>query len=222
MTGTLHPVEVELKYRVLDLKAAERYLTASDHRAIHRRVAAALDATRGSLRRHARPGVRAGRASRSGSARRGPASSCRSSPAGGARRATGPFARDEIEGPAIRAAGPSDWPPSDARSLVLELAGDAPLVEVVTIRQLRRKRQLRDGSTRVELSLDEVDVVVSKRVVARFVELEAELVRGDRGAAPRAGHRAHGRPGAPTGDHEQARGRARRGSRDPARDRRSR
>ena len=66
---------------------------------------------------------------------------------------------------------------------MLELAGDAPLVEVVTIRQLRRKRQLRDGSTRVELSLDEVDVVVSKRVVARFVELEAELVQRRRGAA---------------------------------------
>ena len=61
----------------------------------------------------------------------------------------------------------------------MELAGDAPLVEVVTIRQLRRKRQLRDGSTRVELSLDEVDVVASKRVVGRFIELEAELMKGD-------------------------------------------
>jgi CHAD domain-containing protein len=53
------------------------------------------------------------------------------------------------------------------------------LVEVATIRQLRRKRQFRDGSTRVELSLDEVDVVTGKRVVARFVELEAELTKGD-------------------------------------------
>ena len=61
----------------------------------------------------------------------------------------------------------------------MELCGDAPLVEVVTIRQLRRKRQLRDGATRVELSLDEVDVVASKRVVGRFIELEAELVKGD-------------------------------------------
>ncbi len=43
---------------------------------------------------------------------------------------------------------------------MLELAGDAPLVEVVTIRQLRRKRIVRDDDTRVELSLDEVDVVV--------------------------------------------------------------
>src|SRR6185503_4133392 len=75
-------------------------------------------------------------------------------------------------------AGPLEWPASDARSLVLELAGDAPLLELVTIRQLRRKRVIRDGDTRVELSLDEVDVVSRSRVVDRFVELEAELVRG--------------------------------------------
>ena len=91
----------------------------------------------------------------------------------------GAVGREELEGPADRTAGPADWPPSDARSLVMELCGDAPLVEVVTIRQLRRKRQLRDGSTRVELSLDEVDVVASKRVVGRFIELEAELTKGD-------------------------------------------
>jgi CHAD domain-containing protein len=86
--------------------------------------------------------------------------------------------REELEGPADRTAGPLEWPASDARSLVLELAGDAPLVEVVTIRQLRRKRVVRDGDTRVELSLDEVDVVARSRVVDRFVELEAELVKG--------------------------------------------
>ena len=48
----------------------------------------------------------------------------------------------------------------------------------MTIRQLRRKRIVRDGDTRVELSLDEVDVVSRSRVVDRFVELEAELVKG--------------------------------------------
>jgi CHAD domain-containing protein len=86
--------------------------------------------------------------------------------------------RQEIEGPADRTAGPIDWPTSDARSLVLELAGDARLLELVTIRQLRRKRIVRDGATRVELSLDEVDVVSRSRVIDRFVELEAELVKG--------------------------------------------
>ena len=92
----------------------------------------------------------------------------------------GSFSREELEGPADRVAPPSDWPASDARALVLEHAGDAPLVERVTIRQLRRVRQLRAASTRVELSLDEVDVVARGRVVERFVELEAELTKGDR------------------------------------------
>jgi len=87
--------------------------------------------------------------------------------------------RDEFEGPADRVAPPVDWPASDARALVLEHAGDGPLVERVTIRQLRRKRQLRSAATRVELSLDEVDVVSRGRVVDRFVELEAELVKGE-------------------------------------------
>ena len=49
----------------------------------------------------------------------------------------------------------------------------------MTIRQLRRVRQLRAASTRVELSLDEVDVVTRGRVVERFIELEAELTKGD-------------------------------------------
>jgi CHAD domain-containing protein len=52
-------------------------------------------------------------------------------------------------------------------------------VEVVTVRQLRRKRQLKSGQSRVELSLDEVDVVSRGRIVDRFVELEAELKKGD-------------------------------------------
>ena len=81
--------------------------------------------------------------------------------------------------PPIGRSAPFEWPASDARSLVLELGGDAPLVEVVTVRQMRRRRQLRDRGTRVELSLDDVDVVVRGRVVGRFVELEAELLQGN-------------------------------------------
>src|SRR4029077_6606037 len=87
--------------------------------------------------------------------------------------------RQELEGPADRTAHPRDWPPSDARSLILEQCGDAPLVEVVTIRQLRRKRILKLDGTSVELSLDEVDAVSRSRVVGRFVELEVELMTGD-------------------------------------------
>ena len=176
--ATGRPVEVELKFRVVDLAAAERYLVAD---AIGPFVAGAaarasqledryVDTAAGAL-------TQAGFAVRLRQSGRGTVVSvkslARTDGAGGSVR------REELEGPADRTAGPIGWPASDARSLVLELAGDAPLVELVTIRQLRRKRILRDGDTRVELSLDEVDVVVRSRVVDRFVELEAELVKGD-------------------------------------------
>ena len=172
-----HPVEVELKYRVVDLAAAERYLAAEEIGAFSGTAALRssqmedryVDTADGAL-------GRAGFAVRLRQSGRGTIVSVkgteRTEGAGGAMR------RQELEGPADRTAGPLDWPASDARSLVLELAGDAPLLELVTIRQLRRKRIIREGSTRVELSLDEVDVVSRSRVIDRFVELEAELVKG--------------------------------------------
>jgi CHAD domain-containing protein len=91
----------------------------------------------------------------------------------------GAVEREELEGPADRVAPASEWPASDARALVLEHAGDAPLVERVTVRQLRHRRLLKAGESRVELSLDEVDVVSRGRIVRSFTELEAELVKGD-------------------------------------------
>jgi CHAD domain-containing protein len=91
----------------------------------------------------------------------------------------GSVEREELEGPADRVAPAADWPASDARALVLEHAGDAPLVERVTVRQLRHRRLLKAGDSRVELSLDEVDVVSRGRIVRSFTELEAELVKGD-------------------------------------------
>jgi len=174
---TERPVEVELKYRVLDLAAAERYLVAEEIGTFSGGAAARasqfedryVDTSDGAM-------ARAGFAVRIRQSGRGTIVSvkalARTEGAGGSVR------REELEGPAARTAGPLEWPASDARSLVLELAGDAPLVEVVTIRQLRRKRVVRDVDTRVELSLDEVDVVARSRVVDRFVELEAELVKG--------------------------------------------
>jgi CHAD domain-containing protein len=170
-------VEVELKYRVVDLAGAERYLVAEQIGTFAGTAAARasqfedryVDTADGAF-------ARAGFAVRIRQSGRGTVVSvkalARTEGAGGSIR------REELEGPADRTAGPLEWPASDARSLVLELAGDAPLVEVVTIRQLRRKRIVRDDDTRVELSLDEVDVVARSRVVDRFVELEAELVKG--------------------------------------------
>ncbi|MEX1172018.1 MAG: CHAD domain-containing protein, partial [Chloroflexota bacterium] len=93
--------------------------------------------------------------------------------------AGGAFRRVELEGPADRTAPAGEWAASDARSLVLEHAGDAPLVERVTIRQLRHKRVIKAGTTRVELSLDDIDVVAGGRIVGSFVDFEAELIKGD-------------------------------------------
>ncbi|OGO53062.1 MAG: hypothetical protein A2Z32_11630 [Chloroflexi bacterium RBG_16_69_14] len=171
------PIEVELKYRVVDLAAAERYLVAEEIGSFAGTSAPRssqfedryVDTPDGAM-------AKAGFAVRLRQSGRGTIVSIKS--LGRTEGAGGAMRREELEGPADRTAGPLDWPASDARSLVLELAGAAPLLELVTIRQLRRKRIVRDGDTRVELSLDEVDVVARSRVIDRFVELEAELVKG--------------------------------------------
>jgi CHAD domain-containing protein len=172
--------EVELKYRVGDLAAAERVLAAERLGPFTGGATGAratqledryVDTADGAL---ARAGFAVRLRQKGGETIVSVKSLAHAEGPGGS------FSREELEGPADRVAPPSDWPASDARALVLEHAGDAPLVERVTIRQLRRVRQLRAASTRVELSLDEVDVVARGRVVERFVELEAELTKGDR------------------------------------------
>lgn len=174
--------EVELKYRVGDMAAAERVLTADRLGPFTGASGGAratqledryVDTADGAL-------ARAGFAVRL--RQKGGETIVSVKSLAHADGPDGSVEREELEGPADRVAPPVDWPASDARALVLEHAGDAPLVERVTIRQLRRVRQLRAASTRVELSLDEVDVVARGRVVDRFVELEAELTKGERSA----------------------------------------
>ncbi len=178
MSAVERPVEVELKYRVVDITQAEGYLVVEEIGSFSGGAAVRssqiedryVDTADGAL-------AKSGFAVRLRQSGRGTIVSVKS-----LARTEGPggsLRREELEGPADRTAGPLEWPASDARSLVLELAGDAALIELVTIRQLRRKRVIRDGDTRVELSLDEVDVVARSRVVDRFVELEAELLKGD-------------------------------------------
>lgn len=175
------PLEVELKYRLADRGAGDRYLDATEMAGfvpvtpvrsgqVEDRY---LDTSDGAL-------AQAGFAARLRRTGRDTTVTVKST----ARRIAGTnvHRREELEGPADRTADPRDWPPSDARSLILELCGDAPLAELVTIRQLRRKRDLRSGETVVELSIDEVDVVAGSRVVDGFVELEVELVEGDEAA----------------------------------------
>ncbi|HUQ78962.1 MAG TPA: CHAD domain-containing protein [Patescibacteria group bacterium] len=178
MSSSGKPIEVELKYRVRDASAGDRYL-AADELAGFRPASAVrstqvedryIDTADGAM-------ARAGFAARLRQTAKHTIIAVKSS----ARRVgTGNVhRREELEGPADRTTHPRDWPPSDARSLLLEQCGDAPLVEVVTIRQLRRKRILELDGTSVELSLDEVDAVSRSRVVGRFVELEVELMSGD-------------------------------------------
>jgi CHAD domain-containing protein len=176
--GSGRPVEIELKYRVLDAAAGDRYLIVGGIAGFQPTSPVRttqvedryIDTAGGAM-------ARAGFAARIRQTAKETMVAVKSS----ARRAgTGNVhRRQELEGPADRTAHPRDWPPSDARSLLLEHCGDAPLVEVVTIRQLRRKRILERDGTAVELSLDEVDAVSRSRVVGRFVELEVELIRGD-------------------------------------------
>jgi len=174
------PIEIELKYRVESVAAAERYLTAPRLGAFDAREPARasriedryVDTDDGAL-------GAAGYAVRLRQSKSGTTVSVKSlasseGPGGAVRR-------EEVEGPADPVAAPSDWPTSVARSVILEHAGTAPLVELVTIRQVRRKRQIRDAGTRVELSLDEATVIAGGREVGRFAELEAELRRGAEG-----------------------------------------
>jgi CHAD domain-containing protein/adenylate cyclase class IV len=169
-------MEVELKYRLRDSASGERFL-AADSLGPFRASSAArtaqhedryLDTSDGAL-------ARAGFAARLRQTNSGTIVSVKATTA-----LDGALARrEELEGPADRTAEPRDWPPSAARSLILELCGDAPLVELVTVRQLRRKRRLKAADAAVELSLDEVDVVARGRVIDRFAELEVELTSGD-------------------------------------------
>jgi CHAD domain-containing protein/adenylate cyclase class IV len=170
------PVEIELKYRVRDRATGERLL-AADVLGPFRATSGArtaqhedryIDTSDGAL-------ARAGYAARLRLTNGGTIVTVKSTtPAEGALAR-----REELEGPADRTAEPRDWPASAARSLMLELCGDAPLVELVTVRQLRRKRRLKGDDSAAELSLDEVDVVSRGRVIDRFVELEVELTYGN-------------------------------------------
>jgi CHAD domain-containing protein len=176
-TNASRPVEVELKYRLKNLAAGERYLGAHEIAGLRPSSPTRttqledryVDTADGAL-------ARAGFAAR---LRVSPSGTVLTVKSTNRRNGAGAHRREELEGPADRTAGPMDWPPSDARSLILEMCGDAPLVELVTIRQLRRRRELRADESLFELSIDEVDVVARSQVVDRFAELELELVRGE-------------------------------------------
>ncbi len=176
------PVEIELKFRVDDAAAGEAVLTTERFGSLAAEDEPAravemsdryVDTADGALSR-AGYAVRLRRLADSTLV--SVKSLTRVAAAGGAAR------REEIEGPADDVAPPADWPASDARALVIEHVGDAPLTHLVTIRQRRLRRRYASDAATVELSLDRVEIMAGDLVLERFTELEAELVSGEEAA----------------------------------------
>jgi CHAD domain-containing protein len=84
-------------------------------------------------------------------------------------------ARDEYQVQVLSLAR-TDWPNSDVRTMVEEIAGDEPLGDLVAIDQTRTVSNLYQGERAVaELSLDEV-VIQTAHEPMTIYELEAELL----------------------------------------------
>jgi inorganic triphosphatase YgiF len=94
--------------------------------------------------------------------------------------------RPEIEGVASARPDPSAWPPSAARDRLVELAGDRPLREQLTLRQRRTQRAVGSDHDRVgTLSLDRVLVVRDGEPMGRLWCVELELAGSTVAAADR-------------------------------------
>ncbi len=171
-------IEVELKYRMTDTKAGARLIGADDLAGFAALAAAEtvvhedryVDTSGGAL---ADAGY-AGRFRFQDGGTTITLKGLRRQDAGGATHR-----RVELEGPADAGTSASSWPESVARDAVIEIAGDEVLEDLVRIRQVRRKREYGISGTVVELSVDDVEVVVADRVIERFAELEVELREGD-------------------------------------------
>ena len=87
--------------------------------------------------------------------------------------------REELEGPADPAQPPAAWPASEARDAVVQIVGERALRDLVALRQVRQKRNYARNGTVVEVSVDDVEVLVGAQVAERFAELELELRDGD-------------------------------------------
>jgi CHAD domain-containing protein len=174
--ATGRKIEVEMKFEVTTPGGADRYLVAPELGPF------TADGPVDSIRVEDRyvdsadwALARAGFAARLRKTSRGTEISLKAQNASGGRLQR----REEIEGPTDAGLLAKHWPASQARTVIMELCGDEPLVELLTIRQLRRVRPLRAETTRAELSVDEVEVVGNGDVLDRFEELEVELKRGD-------------------------------------------
>jgi inorganic triphosphatase YgiF len=91
--------------------------------------------------------------------------------------------RTEVEGPATARLEPSDWPPSQARELVDATAGGRPLMERFRLHQARTERAVTiDGRSLATLTLDRVRIEAAGRDHGELLIVELEL-GDDAGAA---------------------------------------
>ncbi|MBI3751093.1 MAG: CYTH domain-containing protein, partial [Chloroflexi bacterium] len=109
--------------------------------------------------------------------------------------AAGLSERLELNGPATRSRDPSRWPASAARDRLLALTGAGQLVEIAALRQRRLVRVFRRDTTVVEVSLDALAGLAGDRVSARRLEVELELLGGDREALTDLATVVRGLPG---------------------------
>jgi inorganic triphosphatase YgiF len=87
--------------------------------------------------------------------------------------------RPELEGPATGALDPRRWPASPARDLVDALRAGDPLVERLTLRQVRVERAVRAAGRAVGvLTLDRVRIEHGGRAVGDLHVVELELGSG--------------------------------------------
>jgi len=84
--------------------------------------------------------------------------------------------RPEVEGPATSSFDPADWPPGEARELLLGMAGRQPLVERFRLLQRRTERAVNlDGRTIGTLSLDRATVAHGGEPLGVLHVVELEL-----------------------------------------------
>lgn len=88
--------------------------------------------------------------------------------------ASGVSRREEIEGPADSATMPAAWPTSAARRRLLQIVGAEPLSPWLVLRQDRLARRFGDAGSSMEVSLDRVEVVIADRPIAKRVVIEVE------------------------------------------------
>ncbi len=174
-------MEIELKYRMTDTTAGERLL-AADSLAGFRAVTDAVTVTNEDRYVDTADGALAAAGYAGRFRTRGDDTIITLK--GLARQDDGgpTHRREELEGPADLATTAGEWPESAARDAVIALLGDATLDELVRVRQVRHKRNYAADGTTVEVSVDDVEVVMDDRVIERFAELEIELREGDESA----------------------------------------